>query len=160
MISEKLVQAINKQIVAEMWAANLYLSMSYFVKQQGFDGFAHWLKKQSVEEMEHSYGLADYVIKRGGNVVIGKVDEVPVAWDSIAALFKNVYEHECKVSAMIDELVNLASDLRDKASEDFLLTYVREQVEEEDTAQGIMERVTKADSSALFFLDEKMSQRA
>ena len=85
---------------------------------------------------------------------------MPVAWDSIAALFKNVYEHECKVSAMIDELVNLASDLRDKASEDFLLTYVREQVEEEDTAQGIMERVTKADSSALFFLDEKMSQRA
>ena len=50
--------------------------------------------------------------------------------------------------------------MRDKASEDFLLTYVREQVEEEDTAQGIMERVTKADSSALFFLDEKMSQRA
>ena len=86
MISEKLVQAINKQIVAEMWSANLYLSMSYFVKQQGFDGFAHWLKKQSVEEMEHSYGLADYVIKRGGNVVIGKVDEVPVAWDSIECL--------------------------------------------------------------------------
>lgn len=160
MISEKLVKAINKQIAAEMWSANLYLSMSYYLQKEGYDGFAHWLKKQSIEEMEHSYGLGDYVIKRGGAVVIENIDEVPKEWESVAALFKNVYEHECKVSALIDELVNVAADLRDKASEDFLLTYVREQVEEEATAQGIMERVGKADSSALFFLDEKMSQRA
>lgn len=160
MISEKLVKAINDQIAAEMWSSNLYLSMSYFVKRKGFDGFANWLKKQSAEELEHSYGLADYVLKRGGSVTIGRIDSVPAEWESVAALFRNVYEHECKVSAMIDALVNVASDLRDKASEDFLLTYVREQVEEEDTAQGIMECVAQADGAALLFLDEKMSKRA
>ena len=160
MISEKLVKAINKQIAAEMWSANMYLSMSYFLKKEGYDGFAHWLKKQSLEEMEHAYGLSDYVVSRGGSVVIGNIDEVPLKWESVAALFKNVYEHECKVSALIDELVDVASGLGDKASEDFLQGYVREQVEEEATSRGIMERVNKADCTALFFLDEKMSQRA
>lgn len=47
MISEKLQKAINDQITAEMWSSNLYLSMSFYLKKEGFDGFAHWMKLQS-----------------------------------------------------------------------------------------------------------------
>ena len=35
----KLQDAINAQIVAEMWSANLYLSMSYFFAAKGYEGF-------------------------------------------------------------------------------------------------------------------------
>ena len=66
MISEKLQNAINEQITAEMWSSNLYLSMSFYFACEGFDGFAHWMKKQSQEELEHAYTMADYVTKRGG----------------------------------------------------------------------------------------------
>ena len=45
MISEKLQNAINEQITAEMWSSNLYLSMSFYFACEGFDGFAHWMKK-------------------------------------------------------------------------------------------------------------------
>ncbi len=47
MISEKLQNAINEQITAEMWSSNLYLSMSFYFEKEGFSGFAHWMKKQS-----------------------------------------------------------------------------------------------------------------
>ena len=50
MISQKLQDAINAQIVAEMWSANLYLSMSYFFAAKGYEGFAAWMKAQSREE--------------------------------------------------------------------------------------------------------------
>ena len=40
MISEKLQNAINVQITAEMWSSNLYLSMSFYLKVHGFDGVA------------------------------------------------------------------------------------------------------------------------
>ena len=66
MISEKLQKAINEQITAEMWSSNLYLAMSFFFEKEGFSGFAHWMKKQSQEEMGHAYAMADYIIKRGG----------------------------------------------------------------------------------------------
>ena len=66
MISEKLQNAINEQISAEMWSSNLYLSMSFYFEREGFSGFAHWMKKQSQEEMGHAYAMADYIIKRGG----------------------------------------------------------------------------------------------
>ena len=66
MISEKLQKAINEQITAEMWSSNLYLAMSFYFEKEGFSGFAHWMKKQSHEELEHAYAMADYIIKRGG----------------------------------------------------------------------------------------------
>ena len=33
MISEKLQKAINDQVKAEMWSANLYLAMSFYFKR-------------------------------------------------------------------------------------------------------------------------------
>ena len=80
MISEKLQNAINEQITAEMWSSNLYLSMSFYFACEGFDGFAHWMKKQSQEELEHAYTMADYVTKRGGKAKIDKIDVVPQGW--------------------------------------------------------------------------------
>ena len=64
MISQKLQEAINVQIAAEMWSSNLYLSMSFYFKKLGYDGFASWMRKQSQEELEHAYNLADYVSDR------------------------------------------------------------------------------------------------
>ena len=76
MISEKLQEAINGQIVAEIWSANLYLSMAFYFDKEGFSGFSHWMKKQSLEEMEHAYTMAEYVIKRGGTAKVGQIDAV------------------------------------------------------------------------------------
>ena len=137
MISEKLQNAINEQITAEMWSANLYLSMSFYFEKEGFSGFANWMKKQSQEELEHAYVMADYIIKRGGVAKVDKIDVVPSGWGTPLEVFEHVYKHECHVSKMIDELVSVASAERDNATQDFLWGFVREQVEEEATAQGL-----------------------
>ena len=83
MISQKLQEAINVQIAAEMWSSNLYLSMSFYFKKLGYDGFASWMRKQSQEELEHAYNLADYVSKRGkvkeAGYVVGNVDATIIA---------------------------------------------------------------------------------
>lgn len=160
MISEKLQNAINEQITAEMWSSNLYLSMSFYLKGQGFDGFAHWLKLQSQEELQHAYDLADYIAKRGGVAKVDKIDVVPQGWGSILEVFEHVYEHECHVSELIDNLVNVAAEVKDKASQDFLWSYVREQVEEEATAQGIVDKLKHCtDQASLLYMDDKLGAR-
>ena len=83
MISQKLQEAINVQIAAEMWSSNLYLSMSFYFKKLGYDGFASWMRKQSQEELGHAYDLADYVSKRGGVAKVDKIDVVPQEWESV-----------------------------------------------------------------------------
>ena len=83
MISEKLQNAINEQITAEMWSSNLYLSMSFYLQKEGFDGFASWMRKQSQEELQHAYDLADDLVKRGGAAKVDKIDVVPQGWGSV-----------------------------------------------------------------------------
>ena len=160
MISEKLNDAINEQITAEMWSSNLYLSMSFYLAKEGLEGLATWMRKQSQEELEHAYDLADYVAKRGGAAKVTRIDEVPQEWNGVVEVFENVYSHECHVSKLIDALVDVASSVNDKASQDFLWGYVREQVEEESTAQGILEKLKKCkDYSGIMYLDDKLGQR-
>lgn len=159
MISDKLQKAINDQITAELWSANLYLSMSFYLKKEGYDGCAVWMKKQSQEELQHAYDLADYVSKRGGVAKVDKVDVVPQEWEGVLEVFENVYEHECEVSKLIESLVKVASEEKDMASQDFLWGYVREQVEEEATAQSIVEKIKKAGEAGILFLDDKLGQR-
>ena len=159
MISEKLQNAINEQITAEMWSANLYLSMSFYFEKEGFSGFANWMKKQSQEELEHAYVMADYIIKRGGVAKVDKIDVVPSGWGTPLEVFEHVYKHECHVSKMIDELVSVASAERDNATQDFLWGFVREQVEEEATAQGIVDKIKKAGDAGIFFIDSQLGER-
>ena len=159
MISEKLQNAINEQITAEMWSANRYLSMSFYFEKEGFSGFANWMKKQSQEELEHAYVMADYIIKRGGVAKVDKIDVVPSGWGTPLEVFEHVYKHECHVSKMIDELVSVASAERDNATQDFLWGFVREQVEEEATAQGIVDKIKKAGDAGIFFIDSQLGQR-
>ncbi len=159
MISQKLQDAINVQISKEIWSANLYLSMAFYFDKEGFNGFATWMKKQSQEEMDHAYTMANYIIKRGGTARVGEIAAVPETWGSPLEVFEQVYEHECKVSHWIDELVDIAASEHDKATQDFLWSFVREQVEEEATASGIVDRIRKMGDNAIFNLDQQYGGR-
>lgn len=159
MISEKLQNAINEQITAEMWSANLYLAMSFYFAREGFSGFAHWMKKQYFEEMQHACSMADYVVKRLGTAKVDKIDVVPNGWGTPLEVFEHICKHERHVSAMIDKLVDIAAAEKDKATQDFLWGFVREQVEEEATAQAIVEKMRRAEDAGLFIIDSQLGQR-
>ena len=159
MITEKLQAAINEQITAEMWSSNLYLAMSFYLDAAGYPGMASWMKKQSEEELEHAYDMASYVTKRGGRALVSAIDAVPNEFGTPLEVFEQVYAHECKVSALIDALVDVASAEHDKATQDFLWGYVREQVEEESTAQGIVDMLKNAGPHGAYHVDEKLAER-
>ena len=159
MITENLQKAINGQITAELWSSNLYLQMSFYMEKEGWDGAAHWLAKQSEEEKEHAMDMAHYLIKRGGTAKVSMIDVVPEGWGDYAEVFKNVYDHECHVSELINSLVDVASAEKDKATQDFLWNYVREQVEEEATASAIVDKIRKAGNAGLFYIDAELAKR-
>lgn len=155
MISKELQEALNGQIVAEIYSANLYLSMSFYFEKEGFTGFSSWMKRQSAEEMDHAYQFASYIIKRGGDAYVNQIAAVRQTWKSPLECFEDAYKHECHVSKLINQLLDKATAEGDKATEDFLWQFVREQVEEEATASGIVDRIKRMGDSAIFNLDEQ-----
>ena len=159
MISEKLQNAINEQISAEMWSSNLYLSMSFYFEREGFSGFAHWMKKQSQEEMGHAYAMADYIIKRGGIAKVDKIDVVPTGWGTPLEVVEQGFEPEGAASTLVEALVDIPAAEKVTATQDFLWGFVREQVEEEATAQGIVDKIKRAGDAGIFFIDSQLGQR-
>ena len=159
MITARLQQAINDQITAELWSSNLYLQMSYFLKLQGWDGYARWLRDHSGEEREHATRMADYLCDRGGFVKLQMIDVVPEGWGSIQEIFDHALSHEKHVSKMINKVVTLAREEEDYATENFFRTFVDEQVEEEATASGIVDKLRKVGDTGVFFIDSQLGKR-
>ena len=67
MLSKALQDAINEQIKNELYSAYLYLAMAAYSEANSLPGFAHWLRVQSEEEVEHAMKFFDFVNERGGS---------------------------------------------------------------------------------------------
>jgi ferritin len=89
-MTERLQKALNEQITAELWSANLYLSMSFFLRREGYDGFAHWMQVQAQEETSHATQIAQYMISRQAIPKIDKIDVVPQNWGNAREVFEDV----------------------------------------------------------------------
>ena len=159
MIKVELQNIINDQITAELWSSNLYLQMSYFLKHQGWEGFAHWMLMHSNEERRHATRMADYLIERGGKVKINMVNLVPEGWGSVLEVFEHSYKQECMVSNMINKIVLHAIEQQDFATENFFRQFVDEQVEEEALFSGIVEKLKAAGDAGLLFMDAQRGKR-
>ena len=161
MLSDKMEAAINQQINAEMYSSYLYLSMATYFESISLGGFSNWMRQQAQEEMFHGMKMFDFVCERGGRVTLMAIDEPPSEWSSVLNVFENVLAHEQKVTGLINDLVNLALDERDHASNIFLQWFVSEQVEEEDTAGGLVDKLKLIgnDANGLFMLDTELGSR-
>ena len=142
-----------------MWSANLYLSMSFYLKKEGYDGFAHWMFKQYEEEVQHATQMAHYLIKREATPKIDRFDVVPQSWGTVTEAFVDASRHERHVCQLIDLLVKIAAEEKDNATQDFLWGFVREQVEEEATVLAIVEKLRKAGEAGILVMDAQLHTR-
>jgi len=109
----------------------------------------------------HAMKIYDYVAERGGRVVLGAIEQPPAKWESPLGVFEAVYKHEQKVTGLINDLVNLAVEEKDHATNSFLQWFVTEQVEEEDNASTVLGqlKLIKDSPQALFMMNKEMGQR-
>lgn len=152
---------INKQINAEYWSAYMYLSMSAYFGSNGLAGAANWMRVQYQEEMTHVLKFFDYVIERGGKVELMPIAKVTTTWENVIHVFEETLKHEQHVTALINNLMDVAIEERDHAARSFLQWYVDEQVEEEANVQTIIDqlKMVEGKGNGLFLIDKDLSTR-
>ncbi|MCD7972118.1 MAG: ferritin [Candidatus Azobacteroides sp.] len=160
-LDKSLETAFNDQANAELWSAYLYLSMSYDMKDKGYDGIGEWFAKQAQEEFEHATKFFDYVQARDGKVKLSPIQEVRQEWASPKEAFLTTLAHEQVVTKRIYELMEKAEELKDYPSRNFLNWFIDEQVEEEDTPRKYLSELEKIgeNPAALYLFDQKLGQR-
>lgn len=161
MLSKKLEKALNAQINAELWSAYLYLSMSADFASKGLDGFANWMEIQFREEQDHAMKFFNYILSRGGRVDLQPIQKVDKEWKSPLAAFESTLEHEQEVTRLINELYTLALEEKDYATQSMLRWFIDEQVEEEESAQGIIDTLKLIDGNGngIYQLNRELASR-
>ncbi len=162
MLSKKLEAALNAQINAEFWSAYLYLSMAAYFAADGKPGFANWFEIQFKEEQDHAMKFFKYVTDRGAKVELKPIEKVALAWESPLHAFEETLKHEKIVTGLINDLVALAKDEKDYATESMLKWFVDEQVEEEATAQGYIDalKMIKDNGFGIYTMDKELQSRS
>lgn len=161
MLSQKMTDAINEQINAELYSGYLYMSMAAYFEDLQLPGCAHWMTVQAQEEMTHALRLYKHLVDRGGRALMKPIDGPATEWDSPLACFQAVAEHEAKVTSLINGLMSLAREENDFASESFLHWFVNEQVEEEASAAEVVGKIKMVEQTqgGLYMLDAEMAAR-
>lgn len=161
MLSEKMQDALNAQINAELWSAYLYLSMSMAAADKGLKGVANWYAIQFKEEQDHAQIFINYVLSRGGRVKLAPIAGVDTEWDSPLAMYEQTLQHEKKVTSLIHNLCQIAAEERDVATANRLVWFVDEQVEEEENARDIIDqlRLVGDDKLGLYMIDKELAAR-
>jgi ferritin len=150
LISEKMNEAMNKQIMEELSSAYIYLSMSIWLKENSFNNLSGWFWGQYNEELSHAYKFINYIIEAGGSVKLLPLPEPKSDWASVEEIIKTAYAHEQYITKKIHELVALSEELKEYSPRELLTWFVTEQIEEEDSTGEMVERQKAFNNDMLF----------
>ena len=161
MITKKMETALNGQINKEFYSAYLYLAMSAYCNKLGMPGCEHWFRIQYDEEVIHMTKMFDYLMQQDGEAHLMQIDEPPKDFDTVLGAFEASLKHEQFVTQSINELLDVAVEERDHATQVFLQWFITEQVEEEANVKEIVDRLKMigGEGSALMMIDDKLAQR-
>ncbi len=162
MLSEKLTAQINEQMKNEFYSGYFYLAMATWLSKKKLDGFANWFYVQVKEERAHAMKMLDYLVTVGAEVDLLAIERPPQEFESVMDICQKTLEHEQLVTSLIYKIMDTAQAERDYKTIQFLKWYVDEQMEEEENAQGLIEKVkTAADvEGGLFYVDSELAGRA
>jgi ferritin len=161
MISKKMLDALNNHLNEEFYSSYLYLSMAAYFEEKNLNGFANWFKLQAQEEWAHGMKFYDFINQTGGKVTLKAIKAPKTSWKSILDIFKETLAHEKHITSLINKLVGQAMQVKDYASNNFLQWFVSEQVEEEATAEEILNKLKLIgdNKGGLFMLDRELGFR-
>ncbi|QLB13098.1 ferritin [Bisgaardia hudsonensis] len=160
MLAKKVVKLLNDQMNLEFYSSNLYLQMSAWCEQNGYEGTAKFLSIHASEEMQHMRKLFTYLNETGSQAIIEAIDAPPHEYTSLKQVIELTYEHEKLITSKINELVGTTFEEKDYSAFNFLQWYVAEQHEEEKLFSGILDKfkLIGEDGKSLYFVDEEIAK--
>lgn len=160
-MKQALRDMMNDQIKHELYSAYLYLSMSAYCESINMPGAAHWMRLQAQEEVAHAMKFFDFIIDRGGQVTLQAIDQPPTEFASLRDIFEKALAHEKHVTSLINSIYDVAVREQDYAAQALLQWFVTEQVEEEKSADDVVQtlKMVEGQPAGLFIVDRELGVR-
>ncbi len=161
MISKEMNDLLNDQINEELFSSYLYLSMANYFSSISLEGFVNYFTVQAQEELFHGIKIQNYINERGGRVILKAIKNPKTEWNSVLEVVKETADHERFISSCFNKIMDKAIEIKDYSSHSTIQWFIDEQVEEEASADGLVDKMKLIDGSnnGLFILDKELSLR-
>jgi len=160
-LSKTLTTAMNSQMTKEAHASQIYLSYAAWADNQGFCGMANFLFRHAQEERNHMMKILEYILKRGAEAEVSAIPTPHENPKSLFSCFEKIFEHEVENTKSVYKLVKMSFEEEDWGTWNFLQWFVKEQIEEETMALGLLDKIKIAGGenishNALYIFDKDM----
>ncbi len=161
MLSDRLANALNKQMNKEFFAAHSYMAMAAYCEHDSYSGFAHFYVEQAEEERFHGMKIYNYLNDRGVQAKFSSIEEPKINFASVLDTFENALEQEKNVTKSIYDLTDLAWDEKEHATISFLKWFLDEQVEEESSFETHIDYLKRIgnDKNSLYMYEKELEKR-
>ena len=161
MLDKKVVELLNQQVNKEFYSAYLYLDFSNYYYDHGLEGFGSWFKIQAQEERDHAMLFIQYLQNNGEQIELNTINKPEIDKTSPKTVLAETLKHEQYVTGLIHQLYDAAQTVKDFRTTQFLDWFVKEQGEEENTAENLMKRyeLFGDDPKSLYMLDNELGSR-
>jgi len=160
-MDKKLAELLNQQVNKEFYSAYLYLDMSNYYADQDLDGFANWYKIQAQEERDHALLFMEYLQNNNESVTLEVIEKPDKVFNTLMDPLEAGAEHERYVTSLINDIYAVAYELKDFRTMQFLDWFVKEQGEEEKTADSLIKKykLFGDDPKSLYLLNQELAAR-
>jgi len=161
MLDPKVVKLLNQQINKEFYSAYLYLDFSNYYYDQELNGFGNWYMIQAQEERDHALLFLQYLQNNGERIDLEAIAKPSVELTGNGQVLEEGLKHERYVTSLIHDIYEAAYNVRDFRTMQFLDWFVKEQGEEEKTADGLVKKFALYgnDPKSLYMMDNEMAAR-
>ncbi len=160
-MNEKIAALLNDQINKEFYSAYLYLDIANYYDELDLDGYSNYYMVQAQEERDHALLFMKYMQNNGLKVTLDAIAKPDKEFKSILEPLVIAAEHERYVTALINAIYHEAHEAKDYRTMKFLDWFVNEQMEEEDSADTMINRykLFGQDPKGLYLLDQEYAGR-
>lgn len=160
-MNQDVAKLLEDQINREFFSAYLYLDISNFYYAKNLNGFGSWFKVQAQEEQDHAMLILVYMQNNGEEPRLKAVGAPDQHFDDLKIPLSAALKHEQYITALINRIYETAVRANDFRTTQFLDWFIKEQGEEEKSADDLVKRfhLFGEDPKGLYLLDTELAGR-
>lgn len=150
---------LQRQLNQELFASQSYLALAAWCDINNYKGFAAYFSKQATEERAHSQKIIEHLSARGVQPEFAAMPAAKGEFKSLQDVANKAQSMERSNTDGINKVFEAALKEKDYPAQVLMHWFINEQVEEEDWADELVDRVQHATcAGGIMYLDRHLEK--
>ena len=137
-----IIEALNEVLTSELTAINQFFAHSEMCENWGYERLHTAIREHSISEMRHAEKLIARVLYLNGLPNMARYYEIKIG-ASVKEMLENDYALEKEAVGRLNELIQLAHNLKDFGSEELFEEVLRDEEEHIDWIEAQLDQISQ-----------------